>query len=221
MCPVAMKVLDGKKGLVVGIANERSIAYGWRARCAAGAELAVTYVNSKAEPYVRPLAQALQSAIVVPCDVTEPGQLEEVFERIGEQWGRLDFLLHSIAYAPRRICTAASSIARQTASPWRWRSRAIRSSEWPLAEPLMADGGCLLTVSYYGSEKVVPGIQSHGAGQGRAGSHGALHGGRARRKRIRVNALSPGPLKTRAASGIERFDELLDAPPPARPNTGW
>ena len=94
--------LNGKRGLVVGIANEHSIAYG----CAkmlhtAGAQLAATYLNVKAEPFVKPLAQALEAPIVMPCDVREPGQLEAVFERIGQEWGRLDFVLHSIAFAPK------------------------------------------------------------------------------------------------------------------------
>src|SRR5512138_319155 len=93
--------LSGKKGLVVGIANENSIAYGCaKAFHASGAELAITYLNAKAEPYVRPLAEKLGSPIVVPCDVREPGQLEGVFDRVRQRWGRLDFVLHSIAWAP-------------------------------------------------------------------------------------------------------------------------
>jgi enoyl-[acyl-carrier protein] reductase I len=94
--------LIGKKGVVVGIANEQSIAFG----CAdafrrAGADLAITYLNDKAEPYVRPLAERLESRIIVPCDVREAGQLEAVFARVAREWGRLDFVLHSIAYAPK------------------------------------------------------------------------------------------------------------------------
>src|SRR5512138_2752971 len=99
-----MSLLDlaGKKGLVAGIANENSIAYGCaKAFRAAGAELAITYLNAKTEPYVRPLAEKLDSSIIVPCDVREPGQLEAVFDRVRQQWGRLDFVLHSIAWAPR------------------------------------------------------------------------------------------------------------------------
>ena len=125
--------LNGKKGLIVGIANEHSIAYGCaRVLRDAGAELAVTYVNDKAVPYVRPLAEQLDSPIIVPCDVREPGQLEAVFSEIRDKWGRLDFLLHSIAYAPKedlhsRItdCSQAGfALAMDTlSSGWRgWRS---------------------------------------------------------------------------------------------------
>ncbi len=97
-----MARLDSKMGLVLGIANEHSIAYGCaRAMHAHGAELAITYLNAKTEPYVRPLAQRLDSPLVLPCDVTAPGQLEAVFEAIGARWGRLDFVLHCIAYAPK------------------------------------------------------------------------------------------------------------------------
>jgi enoyl-[acyl-carrier protein] reductase I len=122
--------LKGKKGLIVGIANRNSIAYG----CAevlhgAGAELAVTYLNAKAEPFVRPLAERLGNPIVVPCDVREAGQLEAVFSRIQKEWGRLDFLLHSIAYA-RKICTAVLPIAPKPGSQWRWTYRATLSSAW-------------------------------------------------------------------------------------------
>ncbi|HEX7634355.1 MAG TPA: SDR family oxidoreductase, partial [Noviherbaspirillum sp.] len=97
-----MKQLEGKRGLVVGIANANSIAYGCaKSFRAAGAELAVTYLNEKAEPYVRPLAESLECRIIAPCDVREPGQLDAVFARIASEWGKLDFLLHSIAYAPK------------------------------------------------------------------------------------------------------------------------
>ena len=135
--------LTGKKGLVVGIANANSIAYGCaKAFHAAGAELAITYLNAKAEPYVRPLAEKLASPIIVPCDVREPGQLEAVFQRVARQWGRLDFLLHSIAYAPRedlhaRVvdCSQAGFLVAMDVSCHSF----IRMAR--LAEPLMTDGG--------------------------------------------------------------------------------
>jgi enoyl-[acyl-carrier protein] reductase I len=149
--------LTGKKGLIVGIANQESVAYG----CAvvlrqAGAELAVTYRNARAEPFVRPLGEQLGSPIVVACDVREPGQLEAVFSRIRKEWGRLDFLLHSIAYAPKadlhgRVtdCSQAGFALAMDVSCHSF----IRMAR--LAEPLMVDGGCLLTVTFYGAEKVV------------------------------------------------------------------
>jgi len=205
-------VLNGKKGLIVGIANEHSIAYG----CAkvlreAGAELAATYLNAKAEPYVRPLAEKLACPIIVPCDVRVPGELEAVFARIGSEWGRLDFLLHSIAYAPKedlhsRItdCSQAGFALAMDVSCHSF----IRMAR--LAEPLMDRGGCLLTVTFYGSEKVVEEYNLMGPVKAALESSVRYMAAELGPKRIRVHALSPGPLKTRAASGIERFDELLE-----------
>lgn len=123
--------LAGKRGLVVGIANDHSIAAGCAAAFKqAGSELAITYLNEKAEPYVRPIAELLGASIFVPCDVRSPGQLESVFRTIERQWGRLDFLLHSIAFAPREDYTRASSIVRPRASRSPWTSRVIPSSAW-------------------------------------------------------------------------------------------
>jgi len=141
--------LAGKSGLVLGIANANSIAYGCaKAFHAAGAELAITYLDATAEPYVRPLAEKLDSPIIVPCDVREPGQLDAVFERVRQEWGRLDFLLHSIAYAPTedlhaRVvdCSRAGFLVAMDVSCHSF----IRMAK--LAEPLMKDGGCLLTVT--------------------------------------------------------------------------
>ena len=204
--------LKGKKGLIVGIANEHSIAYGCaRVLRDAGAELAVTYVNEKAVPYVRPLAEQLDSPIIVPCDVREPGQLEAVFSQICEKWGRLDFLLHSIAFAPKEDlhspitnCTQAGFALAMDVSCHSF----IRMAR--LAEPLMTDGGCLLTITFYGSEKVVEDYNLMGPVKAALECSVRYMAAELGPKRIRVHALSPGPLKTRAASGIERFDELLE-----------
>jgi len=204
--------LAGKKGLVVGIANDHSIAYG----CAEefrrdGAELAITYLNEKARPYVQPLAERLASPIFVPCDVREPGQLEAVFERVKSEWGRLDFVLHSIAYAPKddlhcRItdCSQAGFNMAMDVSCHSF----IRMAR--MAEPLMTNGGCLLTVTFYGSEKVVEEYNVMGPVKAALESAVRYMAAELGPKRIRVHALSPGPLRTRAASGIERFDELLE-----------
>lgn len=205
-------LLDGKKGLVVGIANEHSIAYG----CAgafhrAGADLAITYLNSKAEPHVRPLAERLQSPIIVPCDVREAGQLEAVFARIQSDWGRLDFVLHSIAFAPKEDLhsrvTDCSQDGFNMAMDVSCHSF-IRMAR--MAEPLMTAGGCLLTVTFYGSEKVVADYNVMGPVKAALESTVRYMAAELGPKRIRVHALSPGPLKTRAASGIDRFDELLE-----------
>jgi enoyl-[acyl-carrier protein] reductase I len=205
-------MLQGKKGLIVGIANQESIAYGCaRAFRAAGAELAVTYVNAKADPYVRPLAESLDAKLILPCDVREPGQLEAVFERVRAEWGRLDFLLHSIAFAPKedlhgRItdCSQAGFAMAMDVSCHSF----IRMAH--LAEPLMTNGGCLLTVTFYGAEKVVEDYNLMGPVKAALEASVRYMAAELGGKRIRVHALSPGPLKTRAASGIARFDELLD-----------
>lgn len=204
--------LQGKKGLVAGIANEHSIAFGCAEACRrAGADLAVTYLNDKAEPYVRPLAERLQSPIIAPCDVREIGQLEAVFERIGSEWGRLDFLLHAIAFAPKedlhsRVtdCSQSGFALAMDVSCHSF----IRMAH--LAEPLMPDGGCLLTVTFYGAEKVVEEYNLMGPVKAALESAVRYMAAELGEKRIRVHGLSPGPLKTRAASGIERFDELLE-----------
>jgi enoyl-[acyl-carrier protein] reductase I len=204
--------LQGKKGLIVGIANEQSIAFGCgEAFRRDGAELAVTYLNAKAEPYVRPLAERLGCPIIVPCDVREPGQLEAVFERIRRDWGRLDFLLHSIAYAPKEDLHARVIDCSQTGFALAMDVSChsfIRMAR--LAEPLMQGGGCLLTVTFYGSEKVVDDYNLMGPVKAALESTVRYMAAELGPARIRVHALSPGPLMTRAASGIERFDELLE-----------
>ena len=204
--------LDGKNGLVVGIGNEESIAFG----CAdafrrGGAELAITYLNDRAEPCVRPLAERLGSPIIVPCDVREPGQLEAVFTRLRDKWGTLDFLLHSIAFAPKqdlhsRItdCSQAGFALAMDVSCHSF----IRMAR--LAEPLMQNGGCLLTVTFYGSERVVAEYNLMGPVKAALEASVRYMAAELGPKHIRVHALSPGPLKTCAASGIERFDEILE-----------
>ncbi|KIF83169.1 enoyl-ACP reductase FabI [Noviherbaspirillum autotrophicum] len=207
-----MKTLEGKRGLVVGIANDQSIAYGCaKAFRDAGAELALTYLNEKALRYVQPLADQLKSALLLPCDVREPGQLEAVFERIASDWGQLDFLLHSIAYAPtedlhRRLVESSQegfALAMDVSC-----HSFIRMAR--MAEPLMKNGGCLLTVTFYGSEKVVENYNLMGPVKAALESSVRYMAAELGNQGIRVHALSPGPLKTRAASGIGRFDELLD-----------
>lgn len=204
--------LQGKKGLIIGIANEHSIAHG----CAmafheAGADLAITYLNEKAEPYVRPIAEQLESPIIIPCDVRISGQLESVFERIGKDWGRLDFVLHSIAFAPRDDlqgrtvdCSEEGFGLAITVSCHSF----IRVAQ--LAEPLMTDGGTLLTVTFYGSEKVVQDYNLMGPVKAALECSVRYMAAELGPKGIRVNSISPGPIKTRAASGINRFDERLE-----------
>ncbi|MGO4871276.1 MAG: enoyl-ACP reductase FabI [Roseiarcus sp.] len=207
-----MKSLKGKKGLIVGLANEHSLAYGCaRHFRAAGADLALTYLNAKTEPYVRPLAWALGSQITRACDVSVAGQLDAVFEEIAAKWGRLDFALHSIGYARAedlhgRVvdCSADGFALAMQVSVHSF----LRMAK--LAEPLMASGGCLLTMSYYGADKAVPHYNVMGpvkAALEAAVRYMAVELGP---QHIRVNALSPGPVPTRSGTGIAHFDELLE-----------
>lgn len=209
---VKAKLLDGKKGLVVGIANEHSIAWGCaRAFRAFGAELAVTYLNEKARPYVEPLARELEAPIVLPLDVAAPGQLEAVFDRIAETWGELDFLVHSIAFAPRDTLAG-----RVTDAPLDGFLKTMEVSCWSfirmaqLAEPLMKNGGTLFTMTYYGSQMVVQNYNIMGVAKAALESTVRYIAAELGPKGIRVHAISPGPLATRAASGIPEFDALLE-----------
>lgn len=203
--------LSGKKGLIVGIANEHSIAWGCaRALHAAGAELAVTWLNDKARPWVEPLAQQLASPLQLPLDVEQPGQMDAVFETIGQQWGRLDFLLHSIAYAPKddlhgRVAdsTREGFLRAMDVSCHSF----IRMAH--LAEPLMTHGGSLLTMSYLGADEVVDHYGLMGPVKAALESSVRYLAAELGPSGIRVNAISPGPLATRAASGIAHFDQLL------------
>ncbi|MEH0076176.1 enoyl-ACP reductase FabI [Pannonibacter sp. Pt2] len=203
--------LQGHKALVVGIANENSIAYGCaKALRTQGADLAVTWLNSKAEPYVRPLAEELEAEIVAPLDVAQPGQLERLFQDITERWGRLDTLVHSIAFAPRedlhgRVidCSSDGFSLAMDVSVHSF-LRMIR-----LAEPLMPEGGCCLSVSFFGSSRVVRHYNMMGPVKAALESAVRYAAAELGPQGIRVHALSPGPLKTRAASGIGHFDELL------------
>lgn len=204
--------LQGKKGLVVGIANDQSIAWGCaRALRDAGAELALTWFNDKARPHVEPLAQQLQAAITLPLDVEQPGQMEAVFDAIAQRWGQLDFVLHSIAFAPK------SDLHGRVADSSRegfGRAMDISCHSFArmahLAEPLMPQGGSLMTMSYVGAEEVIPGYGVMGPVKAALEASTRYLAAELGPKGIRVNAVSPGPLATRAASGIPDFDALMD-----------
>lgn len=205
-------LLAGRKGLVVGIANAHSIAYGCaRMLRECGAELAVTWLNDKARPHVEPLASELEAAIAMPLDVEQPGQLEAVFDAVRTRWGRLDFVLHSIAFAP-----ASDLHGRVADSSREGFARAIDISCHSfvrmarLAEPLMTAGGTLLTMSYLGADAVVPHYGVMGPVKAALESTVRYLATELGPAGIRVHAVSPGPIRTRAASGIPAFDELID-----------
>ena len=209
---VKAKILEGKKGLIVGIANDQSIAWGCaKAFRALGAELAVTYLNDKAKKFVEPLAHALEAPIVMPLDVQATGQMEAVFEKITNDWGKLDFLVHSIAFSPKdalqgRVVDVSREgfLTTLDVSCWTF----IRMAH--LAEPLMRKGGTLFTMTYYGSQMVVKNYNIMGVAKAALESAVRYLAAELGPKGIRVHAISPGPLATRAASGIPEFDALLE-----------
>ena len=197
---VPRPVLQNKRALVVGIANEHSIAYG----CASafrqlGAELAITYLNDKAKSYVKPLADQLGAAIFMPLDVSVQGQLEAVFDAIDATWGRLDILVHSIAFAPKEDlqgglldCSAGGFAKAMDVSCHSFVRMAKR------ATAMMPDGGTMFAMSYHGAQKVVPNYNVMGPVKA------ALEAS------CRYLAISPGPVKTRAAAGLRDFDLMLN-----------
>jgi len=209
---VKSKLLEGKKGLIVGIANDNSIAWGCaKAFRALGAELSVTYLNEKARKYVEPLARELEAQILMPLDVNAPGQIEKVFERIAQDWGELDFVVHSIAFSPKEaLCGRVTDVSREgflttmDVSCWTF----IRMAH--LAEPLMRKGGTLFTMTYYGSQMVVKNYNIMGVAKAALECAVRYLAAELGPKGIRVHAISPGPLATRAASGIPEFDALLE-----------
>ncbi len=204
-------VLKGAKALVVGIANDSSIAYGCaRAFRELGADLALTYLNPKSRPYVEPLARDLDASIFMPLDVSVPGQLEEVFAAIERDFGRLDILVHSIAWAPKDdlqgglLGCSAEGFAKAIDVSCHSFIRMAR-----LAAPLMNKGGTMLAMSYLGANQVVPNYNVMGPVKAALEASCRYLAYELGPKAIRVHAVSPGPLKTRAASGLKDFDLLL------------
>jgi enoyl-[acyl-carrier protein] reductase I len=206
------KLLEGKKGLIVGIANSNSIGWGCaKAFRALGAELAVTYLNDKAKKHVEPLARKLEAPMLMPLDVNVPGQTEAAFDRIAREWGELDFVVHSIAFSPKEaLCGRVIDVSRDgflatmDVSCWTF----IRMAH--LAEPLMRNGGTLFTMTYYGSQMVVENYNIMGVAKAALECAVRYLAAELGPKGIRVHAISPGPLATRAASGIPEFDALLE-----------
>ena len=207
-----MNDLRGKRGLVMGLANRQSIAHGCAAAFrAAGAELALTYTGAKTRPHVEPLAEALGCDLLFDCDVAQPGRMAEVFDVLDDAWGQIDFCLHSIAFCPREdLHGPVIECSREGFST----AMAISCHSFiemaRLARPRMSQGGALLTVSYYGAEKVVPHYNIMGPVKAALEACVRYMASDLGQDGIRVNALSPGPIQTRAASGIAHFDQLIE-----------
>ncbi len=205
-------VLSDAKALVIGVANDRSIAWGCaKAMRRAGAEIAMTYLNDKAKPHVEPLARSVEAALLMPLEVRDPSQADALFEAVTRRWGQLDILVHSIAFAPRpalegRVvdCPRDGFLTAMEVSCWSFLDLARR------AERLMRPGGTMITMSYVGANEV---IENYGVmGPVKAALESAVRyiAAELGPKGIRVHAVSPGPLATRAASGIPDFDELIE-----------
>jgi len=204
-------LMAGKRGLVMGVANKMSIAWAIAEACAAeGAELAFTFQGEALEKRVRPLAASIGAKIVEPCDVTDPASMDAVFAALGREWGRLDFLLHAIAYSDkneltgRYVDTSAANFAlSMNVSCYSFTAVAQR------AVPLMKDGGSLLTLTYYGAERVMPHYNVMGVAKAALESSVRYLAADLGEQNIRVNAISAGPIKTLAASGIGDFRYIL------------
>lgn len=207
----AGSLMAGKRGLIMGVANQKSIAWGISEACAAqGAELAFTFQGEALEKRVRPLAASVGSDLVLPCDVTDEASINATFAEIEKKWGKLDFLLHAIAYADkseltgRYVDTSAANFAlSMNVSCYSFTAVAQR------AEKLMTDGGSMLTLTYYGAEKVMPHYNVMGVAKAALETSVRYMAMDLGPKNIRVNALSAGPMKTLAASGIGDLRYIL------------
>ncbi|MFJ1267436.1 enoyl-ACP reductase FabI [Legionella lytica] len=204
-------LLSGKKALVIGIANDSSIAYGCaRMLKTAGVELAITYLNEKAKPFVDPIAQELEPFIYRHCNVTHDQDLTDLFAEISKTWGQIDIIVHSIAFAPTEDLHgplfASSKEGFLLAMDISCHSF-IRIAN--LAKPLMKNGGSLFAMSFYGAEKVVSNYNLMGPVKAALEASVRYMAAELGPEHIRVIAISPGPLKTRAASGLDKFDELI------------
>lgn len=217
--PAELLDLSGRKGLVVGIANDRSLA--WPAALhfrQAGADLAITYIDARTKPFVAPLAERLEAPILLPCNVKEPHELDAVFDAIARRWGQLDFILHAVGSVPPadlhgRLtdCSAEGFSDAMTVSV----HSLIRMAH--LAEPLMKGGGSLITLSYLGGERVVENYNVMGPVKAALEATVRYLAHELGPANIRVNAISAGPVMTRAASGLTGFSGLLDATARAAP----
>jgi len=204
-------MLRGRRGLIIGVANEHSIAFGCAAKLRGfGAEVALTYLNEKAKRFVEPLAQRIDASMLLPLDVSENGTIAALFEQLKKQWDSLDFVIHSIAFAPRgdlhgRIldCSREGFLQAMQISCHSFIEIAHH------AESMLRPGGALITMSYYGADKVVQNYNMMGPVKAALESSVRYLANELGQAKIRVYAVSPGPLKTRASSGIDHFDELV------------
>jgi enoyl-[acyl-carrier protein] reductase I len=203
--------MAGKRGLVMGVANNRSIAWGIaKATAAQGAEIALTYQGDALKKRVTPLAGELGSKLVLPCDVSEPSSMDAVFETLRKEWGQLDFLVHAIAFSDKaeldgRYVDTTEKNFTQTMLISCYSLTALAKR----AEPLMSAGGSIITLTYYGAEKVMPHYNVMGVAKAALEASVRYLAADLGKNGIRVNAISAGPIKTLAASGIADFRYIL------------
>lgn len=204
-------LMAGKRGLIMGVANNRSIAWGIaKAVVAQGAEVALTYQGEALKKRVTPLADELGSKLVLPCDVTDTASVDEVFAELGRAWGRLDFLVHAIAFSDKneldgRYVDTSERNFTQTMLISCYSLTALAQR----AERLMTNGGSLVTLTYYGAEKVMPHYNVMGVAKAALEASVRYLAADLGKAAIRVNAISAGPIKTLAASGISDFRYIL------------
>jgi enoyl-[acyl-carrier protein] reductase I len=206
-----MSLMQGKRGLIMGVANKKSIAWGIAKACAdQGAELALTYQGDALKKRVEPLAEELGAMVVGHCDVTEDATMDAVFAKLEKEWGKLDFVVHAIAFSDkdeltgRYVDTSADNFNKSLfISCYSFTAVAQR------AEKLMTDGGSMLTLTYYGAEKVMPHYNVMGVAKAALETSVRYLAADLGKKNIRVNAISAGPIKTLAASGIGDFRYIL------------
>ncbi len=209
--PAEGNIMAGKRGLVMGVANNRSIAWGIAKACRReGAEIALTYQGEVIEKRVRPLAKELGASLVLPCDVTDNASMDAVFDAIRDAWGGLDFLVHAIAFSDKdqlggRYVDTTEENFTQTLRISCFSFTALAQR----AEKLMPEGGSLLTLTYYGAEKVMPHYNVMGVAKAALEASVRYLAADLGKQNIRVNAISAGPIKTLAASGISDFRYIL------------
>ncbi len=212
-------LLTGKRGLIVGVANHRSIAWGIAQRAhAEGAELGFTFLGEALERRVRPLAESINAPLVEPLDVNSDEQIDALFAKVKETWGELDFLVHSVAFADK-----ADLAGRTIDTSREGFTRALEISAYSMialargAEPLMPAGGSMITMTYYGAVKAVPAYNVMGVAKAALEASVRYLAIDLGEKNIRVNALSAGPIKTLAASGVANFRSMLGQAPERAP----
>jgi enoyl-[acyl-carrier protein] reductase I len=216
-----MGLMTGKRGIVFGVANDMSIAWGIAQQLKAeGASLAFTYLNEALEKRVRPLAESLDSPLILPCDVARDEDIERVFQEVAKRWGGVDFVVHSVAFANRDdLKRPFSETSREGFK------LAMDISAYSLlavsryAAPLMKDGGSILTMTYLGATRAVPNYNVMGVAKAALEASVRYLAAELGEKKIRVNAISAGPIKTLAASGIANFKskiKLMDDHAPLR-----